>query len=106
LLVTELTVAAPAEGPYGVALGSGGTEEVWTTLIHAGQVARLRNGMVERFDLDAPNCRPSVIVPGPDGAMPGRSGSAPVGTGCGSWRSLRAGRADRRGQEDRGVSAA
>jgi virginiamycin B lyase len=53
-----------------VALGSGGTEEVWTTLVHAGQVARLsRNGMVERFDLDSPNCRPSVIVPGPDGAM-------------------------------------
>lgn len=51
MLVTEFTVAAPAEGPYGVALGSGGKEEVWTTLVHAGQVARVA-GQVGRIDAD------------------------------------------------------
>ncbi|MFI6680657.1 virginiamycin B lyase [Kribbella sp. NPDC050470] len=56
MLVTEHEVS----GPYGVAVVDG---EVWTTQVHAGVVARLSG---ERYDAGE---RPSVIVPGPDGAM-------------------------------------
>jgi len=67
LSAAEFTIAGPDEGPYGVAVVDGA---VWTTLVHAGAVARLSRdaAQIERFDLDAPGSRPSVIVPGPDGA--------------------------------------
>jgi virginiamycin B lyase len=63
LSVPEFTVAGPNEGPYGVAVAKG---EVWTTLVHVGVVAQLSG---QRFDLEAPDSRPSVIVPGPDDAV-------------------------------------
>ncbi len=60
----EFPVSDGTEGPYGVALG-GRPGEVWTTLVHAGVVARrAADGKIERFGLDAPGSRPSVIVPG------------------------------------------
>ena len=61
--VTEFSIAGPNDGPYGVAVAKG---EVWTTLVHAGVVARLSG---ERLDLEAVGSRPSVIVPGPDDAV-------------------------------------
>ena len=66
--LTEFTVAGPNEGPYGVTVVDGA---VWTTLVHAGVVARLSTDEApgDRFDLGAPGSRPSVIVPGPDGAV-------------------------------------
>jgi virginiamycin B lyase len=66
LPITELKVATASEGPYGVTLAGG---ELWTTLVHAGVVARVVGGEVERFDLGAAGSRPSVIVGGPDGAV-------------------------------------
>lgn len=64
--VNEFKVATAGEGPYGVAVRGA---EVWTTLVHAGVIARLTDGQVERFDLDAADCRPSVLVAGPDDAI-------------------------------------
>jgi streptogramin lyase len=37
--------------------------------VHAGVVARVVDNEVERFDLGAPDSRPSVIVPSPEGAV-------------------------------------
>jgi virginiamycin B lyase len=79
LSVTEHSVAGPNEGPYGVAVVNG---EVWTTLVHAGVVARLSG---ERIDLEAADSRPSVIVPGPDGAVWfTRSGDHRIGSSSGA----------------------
>ena len=52
--VSEFAVAAAGEGPYGVTLAGG---ELWTTLVHAGVVARVVDNDVERFDLGAPDSR-------------------------------------------------
>jgi virginiamycin B lyase len=37
-------LGSPGEGPYGVTLRGA---EVWTTLVHAGAVARLADGTVD-----------------------------------------------------------
>jgi virginiamycin B lyase len=66
LPITELAIATATDGPYGVTLVGG---ELWTTLVHAGVVARVLGDDIERFDLGAPGSRPTLIVPGPDGAV-------------------------------------
>jgi virginiamycin B lyase len=94
LLVTEFTVAAPAEGPYGVALGSGGTvdlggavttyplptekagpvgisagrEAAWFVEILAGQAGRIdADGKLEEFPLPDRSAKPHAVVAIPDG---------------------------------------
>ena len=65
MLVTEHGVGP---GAYGVALAADGT--AWTSLVEAGQLARVGpGGRVSRVSLDAEQSRPMVLTPGPDDAI-------------------------------------
>ncbi|MFI5735984.1 virginiamycin B lyase [Kribbella sp. NPDC051587] len=68
-------VSGPGEGPYGVAVVGG---DVWTTLVHAGAVVRLKAGTTQRYELPE-NSRPMVITPGTDGVWFTRNGDDHVG---------------------------
>ncbi len=62
----------PPHGRQGRAVRHHGGPDgaLWLTLVHRGGVARLTlDGVYEEYTLDAPDCRPTVIVPGPDGAL-------------------------------------
>ncbi|GAA5120109.1 Vgb family protein [Pseudonocardia adelaidensis] len=67
-MLTRTAVGAPGAGPYAVAVDAAGV--TWTTLVHAGQVARIPpGGPPELHDLGNPDARPSLLALAPDGAV-------------------------------------
>jgi virginiamycin B lyase len=67
-VLTRIPVGAPGAGPYAVAVDAAGA--AWVTLVHSGQVARLRpEGPPELHDLGNPAARPSLLAVGADGAV-------------------------------------
>ncbi len=68
MTAVQVPVGGAGAGPY--ALVAGPDETLWITLIHAGQIARLKpGGLPELHQLDPATCRPSQIVTGADGAL-------------------------------------
>lgn len=64
----EMPVGDTGAGPYAVAVGS--DDAVWITLVHAGQIARLKPGSDPAlYQLEPANCRPSQLIAGPDDAV-------------------------------------
>ncbi|NGO69231.1 virginiamycin B lyase family protein [Streptomyces boncukensis] len=73
----EFPVGGTAAGPYGVTTGPDGA--LWVTLVHSGEIARVvppppgagagDAPRVDVFPLDSRTCGPTVITPGPDGAL-------------------------------------
>jgi virginiamycin B lyase len=65
--VSGILEVAVAGGPYALTAGPDGA--MWVTLVHSGEIARVTDG----GDLDvypvAPQCKPSIIAAGADGAL-------------------------------------
>jgi virginiamycin B lyase len=68
MTMLEMPVGDTGAGPYAVAVSSDGA--LWITLVHAGQIARLKpGGDPELYQLEPASCRPSQLVAGPDDAV-------------------------------------
>ena len=66
--IRQIPVSGPASGPY--AITTGPDDALWFTMVHTGEIARLATGgQLDRYQLDSASCGPSVITPGPDGAL-------------------------------------